>query len=495
MKNFFSKAAIIVFGFLTLAGNALYAKKSDKPNILWIITDEHNFRTLGCYRDLLTTEQANMWGNTVVETPNIDRLAQKGAIFTRMYSSSPVCSPCRASMFTGQYPQTVNVPQNDLVMDASYPTIATVLSSEGYSTGYAGKWHLSGDDKPGWEPKPTYGFQDNRYMFNRGHWKKLGFETDGKPEVSAKDKNGEPSYNVDNADSTSFTTDWLANRTIDFIDANKNKPFFYVVSIPDPHGPNSVRSPYDTMYADAHFDIPKTFYAKIKKDDPKWRQEDPKLKQEGTLSDIYAQYYGMVKCIDDNVGRIIDKLKAEGLLENTIILFTSDHGDLMGEHRRLNKGVPYEGSAKIPFIVYAENKVKAGTVVTKAANATDWMATFLSLAGVKKQPQTAGRDLTPLIQDPSLKKWDDITFSRLGSWVAAFDSRYKFIIDSSKADPWLLDNEKDPDENVNYYGNPAYKRVTLHLAQKLKSYLKEQADPLQDNAEVMKKLNHALSVQ
>ncbi|MEM6830683.1 MAG: sulfatase-like hydrolase/transferase, partial [Bacteroidota bacterium] len=140
----------------SVLGNIALAQKNKHPNILWVITDEHNFRTLGCYRDLLPQDQALMWGEPVVATPNIDRLAAQGAIFDRMYASSPVCSPNRASMFTGEYPHTVNVATNDRVMDVNYPTIATVLKENGYRTGYAGKWHLSGEAKPGWQPNPNY---------------------------------------------------------------------------------------------------------------------------------------------------------------------------------------------------------------------------------------------------------------------------------------------------------------------------------------------------
>ncbi|QBG48817.1 DUF229 domain-containing protein [Verrucomicrobia bacterium S94] len=479
-------------GTTAVAGGVL-AEKSRQPNILWIITDEHNFRTLGCYRKLLDEKRARPWGETVVETPNIDWLADNGAVFTQMYSSSPVCSPCRSSMFTGQYPQTVNMPRNDMVMDERYPTIASVLSEAGYHTGYSGKWHLSGEAKPGWEPKPCYGFQDNRYMFNRGHWKKMGFEKSGVPCVAARDAKGRPSYQVDGADEKSFTTDWLADRTIEFIEEHKTSPFYYVCSIPDPHGPNSVREPYSSMYKDVEFEIPESFYYEIRKDDPKWRAADPTIKGEQTLREIYPQYYGMVKCIDDNVGRIVNKLKAEGLLENTIILFASDHGDLMGEHHRLNKGVPYEGSAKIPFVLYYPKAVPAGTRVTKAANATDWMETFLSLAGVKNRPKTAGRDLTPLIHNDHPKNWDDITFSRMGGWIAAFDSRYKLILDNTNAGPWLMDNVEDPEERYNLYGDPAYKAVIRHLAQKLKGYVEAHNEPLGKNDKVMKKLNAALS--
>lgn len=461
----------------------------NNPNIIWIITDEHNFRTLGCYRDLLPPEQAFMWGKGVVETPNIDRLGKQGVLFTKMYTSSPVCSPNRASMFTGQYPHTVNVSQNNKVMDLSYPTIATVLSQHGYQTGYAGKWHLSGEAKPGWAPKPTYGFQDNRFMFNRGHWKKFGIDTHGQPYVASKDKSNLPSAALNNANEESFSTDWITDRMLKFINQNQNNPFFYVVSLPDPHDPNLVRAPYNTMYKNVSFNVPKSYYYKKTKDDPKWRHSDPKINNEQHILKMLPSYYGMVKCIDDNVGRLLAQLESLKLLDNTIILFSSDHGDMLGEHRRKNKGVPFEGSAKIPFLIHYPNGIRPGSVVRKAANATDWMETILSLAGVQNRPKTAGRDLTPLIKNPNLKVWDDITFLRIGGWVAAFDSQYKLVLDTGKStSPWLLDLKADPNETTNYINSSQHERVLKHLARKLQQYIVEQNDPHYKNGNIMGKL-------
>lgn len=466
----------------------------NNPNIIWIITDEHNFRTLGCYRDLLPPDKAYMWGESVVETPNIDRLGKQGVIFTKMYTSSPVCSPNRASMFTGQYPHTVNVPQNNMVMGQSFPTIATVLSENGYRTGFAGKWHLSGEAKPGWAPKPTYGFYDNRFMFNRGHWKKFGIDANGKPYVAARDNSNSPSTSLNNANEESFSTDWITDRMLTFIDENHNKPFFYVVSLPDPHDPNLVRVPYNTMYKNYSFKLPKSFYYQKSEGDPKWRDNDPKIKDEQHILKMLHSYYGMVKCIDDNVGRLLSQLESLALLDNTIILFSSDHGDMLGEHRRKNKGVPFEGSAKIPFLMHYPNGIMPGKVVQKAANATDWMETVLSLAGVQNRPKTAGRDLTPLIKNPNFKPWDDVTFLRIGGWVAAFDSQYKLVIDGSKSiTPWLLDLDIDPDETTNYFNSPTHKKTVYRLAKKLQDYIINQNDPHKENPNIMRKLQKVLN--
>ena len=143
-------------------------------NVLVIQTDEHNFRTLGCYRELMPEEQAFVWGKGVkVDTPNIDWIASNGAICDRYYATSPVCTPSRAALISGLYPQNAGAISNNIPLKDSVVTFAEVLKRRGYATGYAVKWHLEGDAKPGWKPAKNFGFSDNRFMFNRGHWKKL----------------------------------------------------------------------------------------------------------------------------------------------------------------------------------------------------------------------------------------------------------------------------------------------------------------------------------
>lgn len=486
---------ICMIGIFTLLSNYSQAQKSKKPNIVWVVTDEHNFRTLGCYRDLMEEKQAKQWGDKVVETPNLDWLADNGALFTSMYAASPVCSPSRSSMFTGQYPQTVNMPVNDRVLDTDYPTIANVLDKNGYETGYIGKWHLNGKAKPGWAPEASHGFKNNRYMFNRGHWKVFGMEKDGTPFVAAKDKNGKPTYGMRGANEKSFSTDWLMDRTVEFINENTDNPFFCVVSLPEPHGPDAVRAPYDTMYKDVKFDMPRTFMHARTEHSPKWRKPSKQVKDPEKMQYMISTYFGSVKNVDDNIGKLINSLKKQGILENTIIMFSSDHGDLLGEHNQVNKGAPFEGSALIPFIMYHGKSIKPGTIVNTAVNNTDWMPTFLSMAGVKKQPETAGKDLSPLIRKPKLKKWDGVTFSRIHKrWVAAITDRYKLALDiSPKSEPWLIDTKKDPDEMINYYGKKGYKKITLKLAKRLEGYMKEQKDPSLNNPIIKKKLKRALA--
>ena len=148
-----------------------WAREKAKPNLLIIQTDEHNFRTLGCYRKTLPNKQAFIWGkDAVVTTPHIDWLAENGALCTKFYATTPVCSPSRAAFVSGRYPQNTPVTTNNIALDDDIITFAEVLKRQGYATGYAGKWHIDGDGKPQWAPKRQFGFADNRYMFNRGHW-------------------------------------------------------------------------------------------------------------------------------------------------------------------------------------------------------------------------------------------------------------------------------------------------------------------------------------
>ncbi len=468
------KATIGCIWLCILAGPAM----AQPMNLLVIQTDEHNFRTLGCYRALLPDDQALMWGpEAIVETPHIDSIAARGALCTSFYATSPVCTPSRAALVSGRYPQNTGAPTNDMPMDGTIVTFAQRLQEKGYATGFAGKWHLDGPGKPQWGPDRKFGFEDNRYMFNRGHWKQLEL-TAGGPAVKAKNAKGEPSYDASGADATSFTTDWLADRTIEFIDQHHSEPFCYMVSIPDPHGPNTVRPPYDTMFDASKFSQPRTF--------DQSKDQTPRYLGGGLAKFSpagMAKYFGMVKCIDDNVGRILSKLSEHNLLDTTLVVFTSDHGDLCGEHHRDNKGNPYEASARVPFLIAAPKKIPAGLVLDQAMCGVDFTPTMLTLLGHKLPGEpldgVEGRDLSSLFQTDlsqaatSPTEFNDVIFMRKAGktpgWVAAITDRYKLVL-SPEDDPWLFDMIEDPDELVNYYNSAEHSPIVRKLAQEMAAY-------------------------
>jgi arylsulfatase A-like enzyme len=453
----------LLFVFVSLFCIATAPADDSAPmNLLIIQTDEHHFKTLGCY------------GDTVVGTPAIDWLAENGALCTSFYATTPVCSPSRGAFVSGRYPQNTPVVTNNIPLDDDIISFAEVLRREGYATGYAGKWHLDGGGKPQWGPVRQFGFEDNRFMFNRGHWKKFE-DTEEGPRVGARSANGTPNYNVDDADETSFATDWLAIKTIEFIDEHQDEPFCYMVSFPDPHGPNTVRAPYDTMYADVEVEIPSTI-TRTPDQIPAWGQGQGANPEQ--IRKLMPPYYGMVRCIDDNVAMMIEALREKDLLDNTVIVFTADHGDLCGEHQRLNKGVPYEGSAKIPFILYQPGKVEGGLVIDEALSCVDFFPTITSLLEIEHDVAVEGRDASPLFFGEMPDDWNDIAFIRAtsgGTWLAAVTDDYKLVF-SKEDTPWLFDLSIDPEELTNRVDDPAYAEIVQEMTAQLKEYCETYGD-------------------
>ncbi len=444
-------------------GGGFQALEKSQFNLLVLHTDEHNFRTLGCYRALLPKEQGCIWGEGIaVETPHLDSIAKSGALCDRCYTSSPVCTPSRAAFVSGRFPQNTGAPSNDLPMNDDIITFGEALRRHGYVTGYAGKWHLDGDAKPGWSPRRQFGFTENRYMFNRGHWKQLE-DTPTGPAVK-----GGNSYAIKGADAKSFTTDFLADKVIAFIQAHKGRPFCFMVSFPDPHGPNSVRAPYDTLFEHLKFQQPRSAYAPAA-GLPSCAAPFAKPQLENM-----SRYFGMVKCIDDNVGKILGALRAAGVAEKTIVVFTSDHGDMCGEHGRVNKGIPLEGSARIPFLIAAPGLIKPGTVIHEALANVDFKPTILGLLGLPADAKDEGRDASALLRGGQAPAgWKNVAFSRnsAGNWLMAVSTRYKFIV-SNDSDPCLFDLEADPFEVRNIFALPASRPVVRELAQALLDYAK-----------------------
>ena len=461
-----------------LSLSAFATDNRESYNLLVIQTDEHHFKTLGCY------------GGKIVKTPNIDWIAKNGAIATSFYATTPVCSPSRGALMSGKYPQHTPVTNNNIKLGDDIVTFAEVLRRKGYATGYAGKWHLDGDGKPQWGPKRKFGWEDNRFMFNRGHWKMFADGPNG-PQVGST-KNGRPDYGIKGADEKSFATDWLTDKVINFVNEKKGKSFCYMVSYPDPHGPNTVRAPYDTMYEDVKPPIPRSVN-KTRAQTPKWAAKAPRITAD-TIRLLMPKYYGMVKCLDDNIGRILDTLRRNGQIDNTIIVFTSDHGDLCGEHGRLNKGVPYEGSARIPFLIYTPGKIKGGTVVNEALSCIDFMPTVMNLMNTKHGQKVDGRDATALFTGVKTD-WSDMAFIRSTSvskpWLCAVSDRYKLVY-SEMGDPWLFDLEKDPDELINLFNDPESKNIITTMTDQLQRYCKLQKDPFADLPEIKSAITAAL---
>lgn len=355
---------------LAVVAASAQAAQPAKPNIVFFLVDDLGQRDLGCY------------GSTFYETPNIDKLAKEGAKFTSAYASCPVCSPTRASLLTGQYPQRTGVtdyigaPQpaqwqrNTKLLPAPYSdrlahrkmTFAEMLKMTGYATFFAGKWHLGPE---GWFPEDQ-GFDINMGGLDRGgpYGGNKYFSPYGNPRLPDGPE-GE------------HLPDRLARETAKFIGANKEKPFIAYFSFYSVHTPLMARE-----------DLKKKYHEKKKRLglEAKWGREserDVRLVQE------HAVYAGMVEAMDQAVGTVLAALDEHGLRENTIVIFTSDNGGLSTSEGwptsnaplRGGKGWLYEGGIREPLIVRWPGLTKPGTEIDTPVTSPDFFPTFMELAG------------------------------------------------------------------------------------------------------------------
>ena len=457
-------------------------KKYKKPNLIIVQTDEHNFRTLSAYQKLLSEDQAFVWGKgNNVNTPNIDKLADEGAIATSYYCSSPVCTPSRASFVTGLHPGSTGAPKNGMHISEDIPTFATILRDQGYATSYVGKWHLAGHEKYTFDIKYKAGFEDNRYMMRGGHAPYFQIKNGKFKGINEKAAAKLPKEEV------IHLTDFFTDKLLEILERDKNKPFALMLSIPDPHTPDYAKPPYNTMYKDLKIEAPKTMASKYTAIKPAWAGGKGKNDNNEAIGkkafakekNALKQYFGMVSHIDDSVGRILKFLDDNNLTENTIVVFTSDHGDMFFEHNRRNKGVPYEGSARIPFLIRYPKKIPSGKVINTAYTNVDFAPTILSLMNVNTDAKFHGLDTSAdYINNKKEITSDRITyFAKSGGWwAAAVTDRYKLVIDK-KEKPYLFDLQKDPDELINFYNHKEYTAIAKMMQTELFKQLNKYDEP------------------
>jgi len=450
--------------------------------------------------------QAYVWGKDVeVLTPNIDSLAKDGAIFSNFNVVAPLCTPSRGSFMTGLYPKFTGAVKNHQPMNDDALTFAEILKQKAdYYNGYIGKWHLNGMEKPGFSNEDRrFGFDDIKYQFNRGHWKY--FEDNTNVDVPG-DVNTYtwPERDKVVAENTTdaYATDFLFNKAIKFIEnqIEKDQHFTLMLSIPDPHSPNTVREPYDSMFDHMKFKMPRTAEAAYRKKPalPAWSwskrlytdiknadEEIGRIEASAHWQRSLRNYFGMVKLIDDKVGDLLKVLKDNGLEENTIVVFTSDHGDMMGEHGRYNKGLPYQMSTSVPFIIRYPNIISKKKVMQTAVSSPDFAPTILSLMGIDHSNITfQGKDISNQITNDFRTGYRrQVRFTvdtQNGAWAAAVDRQYKLVVSKHDA-PFLFDMKRDPNELVNYADHKKYSGVYKNLKDRLFSALHKYGLPLQDS--------------
>lgn len=518
------------------------------PNILWICTDQQRFDSLGCY------------GNEFVETPNIDRLAETGTQFNHAYCQSPICTPSRASFLTGRYPRTTRARQNGQVIPENEYLITKRLSEEGYNCGLSGKLHLAPADptKEGPNRQVEERIDDGYGVFHWSHASgrsMLGneYQSDWLQErgESYREVPFEGSEHVLRSTSAEHhQTTWCVEKAINFIEYNEgeydhdelegdpDEPWLFSVNMFDPHHPFNPPEEYLERHLDILEDIPLPNYVDGELDDkPLFQRDPPGASDEDQfpfheMDDeehrlVRAAYWAMIDLIDDQVGRLVEALERTGQRENTIIIFMSDHGEMLGDHGFYLKGpFFYEPAVRVPLIINWPEQIKAGQTSDALVELTDLAPTLLDAAGFDHHVGMQGDSLWPILTgeaDPdhhrddvyceyyhalerprfydAMQKHDiDSDFHR---WLETSDvkpefheefhenenrilpyatmvrtDRYKLVHIHSLGTGELYDLEEDPNENNNLYGDPDYRSVQLDMFERLSNRMAQTIDPL-----------------
>ena len=476
--------------------------KYEKPNILVILTDQQRTDSLGCYRSAFN------------HTPHIDRLASEGVLFERAYCANPVSTPARASIFSGRYPSRhgawstgMNVPESEVLLSHR-------LAAFGYRTHYVGKAHFqafggkakeSVETQHQWEKRypawkgPYYGFETVELALGHvtyglaGHYGAWVRSQVGEAEFEKLHGATRLSQYEFGGDAYDWqmplkfhNSVWTAERTIDFLKKQKGKrPFLLAVGFQDPHHPHAL--PMDFRHhADAD-DVPLPDYAEGELEDkpPHFMEARcGKLEQsrirgrfpvagQGPGADFRrvsehdarqgrAYYYAMVRLIDEQVGRILDSLDEQNLSANTLMIFTTDHGELLGDHGLWMKGpFHYEQLIRIPLIVRWPRKIEGRRRIKALFSQVDIVPTLLGAIGQSTGEEVDGKNGMALLagKDLSIRDWllvecvDDPHGLRLKTVVTR---RRKLTWYCGRRYGELYDLEKDPREKVNLWEDPAY---------------------------------------
>ncbi|APX31693.1 hypothetical protein BH708_01975 [Brachybacterium sp. P6-10-X1] len=445
-----------------------------RPNILLISTDQQRYDALGAA------------SNPHIHTPHLDRLAAQGTRFENCYTQSPVCAPSRGSLMTGRYPRHHGLWANGVDMDPDTELFTTVLANEGYDCGLAGKFHLGSAFAGRIEPRLNDGFRIFRWAHdpyvrspaNEYHnWLRRTH-----PDLY-RDAVVERQRSIDALPQEAHYSRWIAEETIEFLahTRDKDKPFCFIANFFDPHHGFEAPERFREMYDAQSLPRPVTIEGELETKPAIYQQESAKSYaghmpgfddySPEQLQEIIAQYYAMVSLVDEEVGRILGALDSEGLAEDTLVIFTSDHGEMLGDHRMLLKGpMMFDCSVKVPLIVRRPGTVPAGQVRGELVEWIDLTSTTLAAAGSRGLPHAEGRDLGPLWRG---EDWEDrgwvlseyrdgcwaydppvfTTMVRRGSWkIVVHHGRPATDRDRTGE---LYDLAADPDELDNLWDVPA----------------------------------------
>lgn len=491
----------------------------NKPDILILMCDQLNASVISCY-------------GGDVPTPNIDRLAKEGVLFTNATCAYPICSPSRASIITGQYAHKHGLIHNCMKYDylqEELPdteegikkddiTTESILNGIGYETHHYGKWHLLGEKLPYYNDMYMEHYQfaeemkekfdeikksdPDKWMDwygwalpvkisekHRAATDSIGRQWDNLKYADLIKKAGKLEMEIEDT-----FDDKVASRTIKEIKKHKNTPFMITCSFNDPHDPNVIPSPYYEMFNpdDIAFPVNKDVIEKQFEND--WSREIVSKPGDDTLKELMRIYRGQVKLVDDEIGRILSTLDDEGLTKNTIVIFIADHGDMMGGHGMFWKSSfnLYDEIVRVPCIIRYPEKVQPD-ICDAPMSGVDIMPTLLSLCGQKVPSFAHGYDFAPFLTgNESLDNAPEYTFcerlhenpnhirmpynEKAGAYMIR-GKKLKYIRYMNEKNEVLSDYlynlEKDPHETENLAGRQECLEIVSGLSTKIEEWLSE----------------------
>lgn len=445
-----------------------------RPNIVLIYTDQQRWDTIA------------YGGNPHIITPNLDALAARGALLTNAFCNNPVCMPSRHSMLSGQYPSALGSTCNGIEMRADVPTLPTLLKPYGYHTANIGKLHFKNhSDRDHREPHPDYGFDtlilsDEPGCYDDAYIKWVE-ERDpaqvakcrcahppaytGPDRIETPARSGTEPYVFPGEEHLTHTA-FVAAETARYIrQRRRDEPFFVIAGFYAPHNPINPPQRFVDMYDPQALPLPalpdKTTPAGGRTQDiapEQWRK-------------IKAFYYAVITHIDDQIGRILAALDKTGLRENTMVVFTADHGDHLGDHGQIGKGTPgWDSCCHVPLLVSYPAGIKQGLRREELIEAVDILPTVLDYCGVQVPPCAQGRSFRPLLEGREYQERSSvfieyrIPFQK--SWKTVRTAGYKYCAEKSGAE-LLYDLDRDPHELRNVASDPAYCKTLSEMRREL----------------------------
>lgn len=479
---------------------------SKRPNLLFIYTDEQVFKTLEAY------------GNSQIHMPNLNRLARQSVVFDQAYVVQPICTPSRSTMFTGLYPHANGCVDNGIVLPEEIPCLPEMMPGD-YVTAHYGKWHL-GDELfaqhgfqqwIGIEDNYNHQFTPGRDRSVRSGYHHFLIENGLTPKKGDRFGREEAARLPEHLSKPKF----LAREASRFLRENRDNPFILCVGFLEPHMPYI--SPRNNQYDPNAIPLPPNFHAiptesqtlKARVAYEKYRRQGANngltLKDEADWRRLIAYYWGLCSLIDTHVGTILDTLEECGLRDNTIVVFTSDHGDMMGAHQLIAKDLMFQESVRVPWLIRLPGQTES-IRVTGPVSHIDLVPTLLDLMGHEIPSHLQGKSLRPWIEGPNhhhdapaFVQWNTRRAPRepLPDWmleIAPADQIIASITDHVRTvirpDGWkfncspigeheLYNLNQDPGETENLFGKPEYADIVADSYALIRDWQRRTADTVQ----------------